>query len=67
MSLNEPIENSALTIEEFEISFKCLKPNKAASADKIRPNTFLDVYDQIKGILFLVLRHRFIKAFVLII
>lgn len=65
ISLSEPTGNSALTTEEFESSFKCLKPNKAASVQKIKFNTFLDIYDKIKYILFLVLRNCFIKFFVL--
>ena len=50
MSFNDAISDSDLTIEEFETAFKSLKRNKAAVADTISSNIFLDSYDEIKYI-----------------
>ena len=50
------MENSDLTMDEFETAFKSLKKNKAAGIDNIDSNIVLDVYDEIKDILFLVFR-----------
>ena len=50
MSFNDAISDSDLTIEEFETAFKSLKRNKAAVADTINSNIFLDSYDEIKYI-----------------
>ena len=52
MSFNDAIRDSDLTTEEFKTVFKSLKRNKAA-ADS---NIVLDTYDNIKDILFLILK-----------
>ena len=57
----DAINNSYLTIEEFETSFKFLKRNKAAG---INSNIVLDTYDKIQDILSL--RLIFNKALSLI-
>ena len=66
MSFNDAISDSDLTTEGHETAFKSLKRNKAAGIDIINSNIVLDTYDEIKDILFLILRLLFNKVLFLI-
>ncbi|XP_065642239.1 uncharacterized protein LOC136073890 [Hydra vulgaris] len=48
--------SSELSFEEFEVSFKSIKKNKAPGADEINGNIVLECFEHLKGILFKVFR-----------
>ena len=54
MPFNDAISDSDLITDEFETTFKSLKRNKAADIDTINLDIFLNTYDEIKDILFLI-------------
>ena len=56
MPFNDAISDSDLITDEFETAFKSLKRNKAADIDTINLDIFLDTYDEIKDILFLIFK-----------
>ena len=53
---DQTINNEDLTLKEFETAFKSLKRNKAEGIDGINGNIVLEVYNEIKTILFRVFK-----------
>ena len=56
MPFNDALSDSDFTTEELKTDFKSLKHNKVAGIDTINSNIVLDTYDEIKDILFLIVK-----------
>ena len=54
--IDQHIVHSDLSFEEFETAFRSLKRNKANGVDNINNNIVLDVYDEIKNVLYFIFK-----------